>query len=151
MIATTKEQSERMLKCGIPADSADMTIHDFVTGTTSLLAEDYKNFRESDCPECFTPAWSLDKLISILPKELEEKNCTYQYDNYGDEGFFITDGSPYTLDGGLKITHNGTNYIIDYDWDGFVGFPPQSKELIEAVVLAIELLYANDYRFDDVK
>lgn len=149
MIATTKEQSERILKCGIPADSADMTIHDFVTGLTSLLAEDYKNFRESACPECFTPAWSLGKLISFLPRELDGFECHYQYDFFSDDCPEIVEGH-YTLEGELIILHSDT-WIVDYDLEGFVGHLPQSKDPIEAVIQAIELLHENGYRFNNVK
>lgn len=166
MIATTRKQSERLMKCGISADTADMA-YIYYDDEGQVSHDDYKevlNYEEADgyvelVPKKFNdydrslgnPAWSLSALFALLPKEMDAFECTCQYDNYGDEGLFITDIAKYILDGELKITHNGKNFIVDYDWDGFLGFPPQAEDPIEACVLAIELLHANGYKFDQVK
>lgn len=109
MIATTRQQSKRLLACGIKADTADMVF---------LYYDDegqcsYDNFKElvdngedADCsvdlvPKTFSdydtsytkdsPAWSLSALLELIPKEMDGFKCTFAYDNYGEEGFFITD------------------------------------------------------------
>lgn len=142
MIATTKEQSERILKCGIPADSADMH---YIKGILSVG----KLCWDKPFPKKLYPSWSLGRLIEFLPRELDDFECHYQYDFFSNDEPTITEGH-YTLEGELVIRHSNT-WIIDYDFYGFVGTMPQSKDPIEAVIRAIELLYANDYRFDDVK
>ncbi len=54
--------------------------------------------------------------------------------------------SPNIIDGELIIEHNDKNWVISYE-NGFCGLLPQSPDLIEAVILTIELLYANGYKF----
>lgn len=59
-IATTKEQSRRLLRCGVSADTADMMI----TPHNTLSANPYKSlFRDRG----HSPAWSLSALLSIMP------------------------------------------------------------------------------------
>lgn len=150
MIGTTKELSKRILKCGVPADSADMTIHDLVTGTTVLHTDNYNDFRNSPFPECFFPAWSLGNLISLLPHELDNFKCDYQYDFFSNDNPIIVEGC-YTLSGSLVICHNEKNWIVDYDIEGFLGLLPQSNNLFEAIIMTMELLYENGYKFDNKK
>ncbi len=55
MIATDKSQSQRLLACGVSADTADIT-----------------------------PAWSLSALLDILPKELTGYRMTHRYEPFAD-------------------------------------------------------------------
>lgn len=63
-IATTREQSDRLLKCGVPAESADMMI----TPHNTLSTNPYKSvFRDRG----HSPAWSLGRLLEMLPKKIK--------------------------------------------------------------------------------
>ena len=59
-IATTKEQSRRLLACGVPADTADMMF----TPHNTLSTEPYK---EALKDIGYIPVWSLSALLSIMP------------------------------------------------------------------------------------
>ena len=59
-IATTQDQSRRLLACGVPADTADMMF----TPHNTLSTEPYK---EALKDIGYIPAWSLSALLSIMP------------------------------------------------------------------------------------
>ena len=61
-IATTQDQSARLLRCGVSADTADMHIDNY----GELWASPYKDNQRKDEKD-FTPAWSLSALLSIMP------------------------------------------------------------------------------------
>lgn len=71
-IATTKEQSARLLQCGVPAESADMSWNKAKAANRDgyawlLLSE---NFLKSDNSDRCVPAWSLSALLELMPKEM---------------------------------------------------------------------------------
>lgn len=143
MIVTTKEQSDRLLKCGISEDTADIIRVN--KESPVLVISDYKDGK-SFYSQNISPAWSSSALMELLPKNMDGFVCTLQY-NVWTEDFSIVDDGSYMLDGDLCIKNNGTNWIVDYEF-GFYGNLPQSSNLIEAIILAIELLHANGYKFD---
>ena len=59
-IATTQDQSRRLLRCGVSADTADMMF----TPHNTLSTEPYK---EALKDIGYIPAWSLSALLSIMP------------------------------------------------------------------------------------
>lgn len=59
-IATDFSQSQRLLRCGVSADTADMMF----TPHNTLSTEPYK---EALKDRGYTPAWSLSALLSIMP------------------------------------------------------------------------------------
>ncbi|MBO7281044.1 MAG: hypothetical protein J6V00_07775 [Bacteroidaceae bacterium] len=65
-ICTTKEQSERLLALGLKKETADMYYLDY--GPIGLIPQikDIKTILEEDD----IPAWSLHRLIEMLPKEM---------------------------------------------------------------------------------
>ena len=74
-ICTTREQSERLLALGIKKETADMTIHIknddgwYVTAEPFYEWEDDMNTIPSlEETEPILPAWSLGKLIKLMPK-----------------------------------------------------------------------------------
>lgn len=146
MIATTHKQSQRLLACGVSANKADMALA--ISDCNILLTAPYPEmrdrFQEKDC----FPAWSLTCLLTdILPKHLDNFPFTKWYHPFLEDEIWEMD-TPGELNGDVQLSFNGTNWIVDYDWDGFTGHLPQSQNPIEAVVLAIELLHANGYKFD---
>lgn len=148
-IATTKEQSDRLIACGISSETADMCIDNY----NELWAAPYKDNQRKD-EKGFAPAWSLSRLLDILPKHLDSFQMTKWYppfiDEY-DEIEAVEMDTPSVLDGDVKLSFCGKTWAVDYDWDGFMGYIPQSENPIEAVVLAIELLHANGYKFNEIK
>ena len=77
-ICTSKIQSERLLALGLKKETADMcSVIDHVSDsgkweevdTIFSFTPDDWNFRES-----VTPRWSLHRLLSLIPKEIEVKN-----------------------------------------------------------------------------
>lgn len=143
-IATDYSQSQRLLRCGVSADTADMHIDNY----GELWASPYKdNQRKGE--KDFTPAWSLSRLLELLPKELNDFPFTKWYEPFQD-GWDISDIEiKCTINGEVKLYFSGKTWAVDYDWDGFKGRLPQSDDPIEACVLAIELLTANGYKLNE--
>ena len=76
-ICTTREQSERLLALGLKKETADMTIHIknddgwYVTAEPFYEWEDDMNtFPSLEEPEPILPAWSLGRLIEMLPSPI---------------------------------------------------------------------------------
>lgn len=65
-IATTSDQSQRLLRCGVSADTADMALADGNILLTAPYSEMRDRFNEKDC----SPSWSLSRLLELLPKEM---------------------------------------------------------------------------------
>ena len=68
-IATTQDQSQRLLRCGVPADTADMC---YDSGALSLMDYDSAVHERDSRREIYEviPAWSLSALLGLLPKEI---------------------------------------------------------------------------------
>lgn len=87
LIATTREQSDRLLKCGVQAESADMTLRTEsgeVNFSRHSLETELK-FYEYDDPKRhieICPAWSLSALLGLLPKEIEIDGYPYRISIY---------------------------------------------------------------------
>lgn len=167
-IATTSEQSQRLLRCGVSADTADMCWHGAIVprggsltsmpepseewdlGVTpySCMPEELQAAKLMEDYNEIQPAWSLSALLDILPKELTDYRMTHRYEPFTD--FVMTCCAPYFINGSLHLYHNGKKYVVDYDWDGFLGQMPCADDPIEACVLAIELLAANGYKLNEI-
>ena len=122
-ICTTQDQSARLLKCGVPAESADMSID---TDTDKLYLGAYSE-RVDKVHE--VPAWSLSRLLTLLPFKIPCCNFEFWLDvapiNYGKEwsvGYYCIE-KPRTIKG---LAH--------------------TESLIECAVQEIEWLSANGYK-----
>lgn len=145
MIATTQDQNQRLLRCGVSADTADM----YYLVDTLHIGPAFSDVWQNK-PKDLEPAWSLSRLLGLLPKTIGDFWMTKWYAPNVD-GFEIDDmENPYQLSGDFQLLHiGGGNYQVEYDWDGFRGKLPQSDNPIEACVLAIELLTANGYKLNE--
>lgn len=121
-ISTTQDQSARLLKCGVSADTADMMF----TPHNTLSTEPYK---EALKDRGYIPAWSLSRLLSLLPFKIHSGNFEFWLDvapiNFGTQwsiGYYCTE-KPRTIKG---LTH--------------------TESLIECAVQEIEWLSANGYK-----
>ena len=121
-ICTTQDQSARLLKCGVSTGTADMmfTLHN------TLSTEPYKETLEN---RGYTPAWSLSRLLTLLPFKIPCGNFEFWLDvapiNFGTQwsiGYYCTE-KPRTIKG-LKHT----------------------ESLIECAVQEIEWLTANGHK-----
>lgn len=160
-IATTKEQSARLLQCGVSPESADMCyqfIDECFNNTDNPICSTPKEqyatvsgYGFGDHRIHITPAWSLSALLGLLPKTISDFWMTKWFVPIVD-GFQIDDmENPYLLSGDFQLLHiGGGKYQVEYVWDGFIGKLPQSDNPIEACVLAVELLVANNYKLNQI-
>lgn len=93
-VCTTKEQSQRLLELGLKPETADMEIEIF-KGDNSISGYVSKGYWEAEISEELVeliPAWSLHRLIEILPSGIKQIDCYYnlifeknviQYEEYG--------------------------------------------------------------------
>lgn len=145
-IATDYSQSQRLLRCGVSADTADMI---GIEPNYGYECEPWSSMQGHDTRGYF-PAWSLSKMLGLLPKELNDFPFTKWYEPFQD-GWDISDKeSECTINGEVKLYFSDKTWAVDYDWDGFKGRLPQSDNPIEACVLVIELLRANGYKFNEI-
>ena len=154
-IATNPSQAKRLLACGVDPISADMYLsvnlnqgENYGKYSTHILGSDYLSIEDIIKMRDHSPAWSLSAAIELLPKHLDDFRLIKWYPPFLEDEIWEMDNEG-VLNGDVKLYSNGTNWIVDYDWDGFSGTLPQSKNPIEAVVLAVELLYANGYQFSN--
>lgn len=122
-ICTTQDQSSRLLKCGVPAESANVSID---TDTDKFYLGAYSE-RVDKVHE--VPAWSLSRLLSLLPFKIPCGNYEFRLYvapiNFGTQwsiGYYRTE-KPQTIKG-LKHT----------------------ESLIECAVQEIEWLSANGHK-----
>lgn len=88
MIATTLEQSRKLVELGISADTADMhyafsaiggaAFQDMIDASAMLLLENYNRKYP------YEPAWSLSALLDILPNDLDHTTtlCKGGWDDF---------------------------------------------------------------------
>ena len=102
-ICTTREQSERLLALGLKKETADMTIHIknddgwYVTAEPFYEWEDDMNTLSSlEETEPILPAWSLGRLIKLMPKtaimHTQEGDVRIDIDMYAIE-ILVSDNS----------------------------------------------------------
>lgn len=131
-IATTQDQSERLLQCGVSADTADTMF----TPHNTLSIEPYKQALKD---RGYIPAWSLSALLSLLPTSILSP--------MGNE--YMLELSRLRMHDAWEVQwFNGRERFRTYDkqkvfhklWD---------KSPIEACVKAIEWLTANGYKLNE--
>lgn len=89
MISTTKEQSARLLKCGVSADTANMSWHGNTLETFPQITYDMW---------LLTPAWSLSALCELLFKSghilsMQYERNEYRMQSFYSSGDFVTYGT----------------------------------------------------------
>lgn len=123
-IATTQDQSQRLLRCGVSADTADMAR--YVDDSVPMMPWDWTMGSYGGT----FPAWSLSALLGLLPDIITYGG--YQW------GMFMT-----------KLSKDCV--CISYArWDNFnstIGH--LSGDSIEVCVKAIEWLTENNYKLNE--
>lgn len=128
-ICTTQDQSARLLKCGVSADTADMI---GVEPDYGYECEPWSSMQGHDTRGYF-PAWSLSALLGLLPKEIKVDESPY--DEIQKYGLLI-----YPYMGGWQVDYQ---YCEDDECHCLKCV--YGADLIEACVKAIEWLSANGY------
>ena len=89
---TTRSQSERLLALGLKKETADMEIHSFKDDEQETFETGYANkgYMEPEFAEivdCF-PAWSLHRLIEMMPNEIFYEDSTLILGVFGDGVYY---------------------------------------------------------------
>lgn len=137
-IATTPEQSRRLLACGVSADTADMCWYiesgelniDILRLDTELIGcsyDDPKRHYE------YISAWSLSALLGLLPKEIYDEDGTSFY-------FSLAQEYP---------TNEDYNAAYKPCWDNGDAFiEKRSPSPFEACAQLVECLAADGYKLN---
>ena len=72
-ICTTREQSERLLALGLRKETADMIHVDYGGGNYIIRVYDWRTTSKVNM-EKHIPAWSLHRLLELLPKSIWHDN-----------------------------------------------------------------------------
>jgi hypothetical protein len=137
-IATTQDQSARLLRCGVSADTADMC---YDSGALSLMDYDSAVHERDSRRESYEviPAWSLSRLLSLLPTSIMSP--------LGNE--YMLELSKLRMHDAWEVQwFSGRDRFRTYDkkknfhklWD---------KSPIEACVKAIEWVTSNGYKLNE--
>lgn len=94
-ICTTKEQSERLLALGLKKETADMKYPCTTEYYVGILTEGMSslpmiiNTEDDEVTECDLPAWSLHRLIEMMPKQVKTPKPAYGW--HGEDLAFRID------------------------------------------------------------
>lgn len=127
-IATDNLQSQRLLRCGVSADTADMHISNY----GELWAAPYKDNQRKNEKD-FLPAWSLSALLGLLPRFIPDAGGDFSY---------ALKIQPCNLPG-------WTVCYYAYSLDKGKGYH-RSEDIIEACVQLIEWLTENNYKLNEL-
>lgn len=150
-IATTRDQSNRLLQCGVSADSADMCyqfIDDCVNNTDKPICstpkEQYNTligYGFGDSRIHITPAWSLSRLLELIPKEIDIEGYPYRISIYFENPDEPVVGNQWCLYYKPK-KHNEKSRIDDV--------PMYAPDLIECAVLMVEWLTRHNIKLNEL-
>lgn len=132
-ICTTKDQSARLLQCGVPAESADMYWDNHTIDEPFLETGEADDKRD-------TPAWSLSALLALLPTSIISPL-----------------GNEYRLELSKLRMHNAWEVQWWYNRSRFTTYDKQKKfhklwdkSPVGACVKAIEWLTSNGYKLNEI-
>lgn len=160
-IATDCSQSQRLLRCGVPADTADMCWHgaivprggsltsipepseewDLWAGPYSSMPEEMQAAKLMEDYNEIQPAWSLSTLLELLPKEIDIDGYPYRISIYFESSDEPVIGNQWCLFYKPKKHNEKSHYIDDV--------PMYAPDLIECSILMIEWLVANGYKLNE--
>lgn len=139
-IATTQDQSARLLRCEVSPDTADMCWTRFESDGEKyeqLSVMDESAYEVASLTPI--PAWSLSSLLGLLPKEIKVDESPY--DEIQKYGLLI-----YPYMGGWQVDYQ---YCEDDECHCLKCV--YGADLIEACVKAIEWLTANGYQLNGIE
>lgn len=125
-IATTRDQSARLLKCGVPAESADM-----FRWVNSYGQEFLETYHVPSPAVSLTPAWSLSALLTnVLPSNIrfEGHTCLLEI---------------------VSSNWQSDEQIWEVAYDIDLGV--EASDPIEACVQMVEMLIAQGYALNGIE
>lgn len=127
-ICTTKEQSQRLLDLGLKPETADMGWVKLLNGDGYVIAiaEDY-SFID-------IPAWSLHRLIEMMPKQVKTPKPTYGW---------VGEDLTFRMDDDLYIQYG--DWGIENEEYRFCGKGFYNSNLYDNIIECIEWLIKEDY------
>lgn len=136
-ISTTQEQSQRLLRCGVSADTADMLWSRLdETRDHNLYAIPWYTSRlpNRKITDNDFPAWSLSALLGLLPNEVFDKDSN---------GFYFSLSQEF-------LSCDDYNAAYNPCWDDGDELVEKSAPCpIEACVQLIEWLMENNYKLNE--
>ena len=148
-IATTREQSTRLLQCGVDPKTADMCWRTILCpsdnepwGDPQLLVLPYSAAKDIYAGDYVESAWSLSAMLGLLPKEIDIDGYAYRISIYFENPDEPVLGNQWCLYYKPKKKHNGKSRIDDV--------PRYAPDLIECAVLMIEWLTSNNYKLNQL-
>lgn len=139
-IATTQKQTDRLLKCGVPVESADFARYE--GDSVSMMEWDWSTGSYGGT----YAAWSLSALVALLPEKIEGghwltiqkcKAGEYAPVYYGIAYFKCKWDNPEDISNSTITTVGQLKHFTNPD-------------LIECAVLMIEWLTANNYKLNEL-
>lgn len=127
-ICTTKEQSERLLALGLKKETADMMYCKTAYGE-SITVKDDDYLEHLDFP-----AWSLHRLIEMMPKQVKTPKPTYGW--FGEDLTF-------RMDDDLYIQYE--DWGIENEEYRFCGKGFYNSNLYDNIIDCIEWLIKEGY------
>lgn len=127
-ISTTQEQSARLLRCGVSADTADMARYE--DDSVPMMPWDWTTGSYGGT----FPAWSLSTLLGLLPKEVFDKDSNGFYFSLAQEFSACDD-------------YNAAYRQCWNDGDDLV--EKSAPCPIEACVQLVEWLKENNYKLNE--
>lgn len=142
-LATTQNQSQRLLRCGVSTDTADMSWNKARAANRDgyswmLFSENFLKPYNSD--RCI-PAWSLSNLLGLLPKEIDIDGYSYRISIYFENPEEPVIGNQWRLCYKPKKNTEKSHYIDDV--------PMYAPDLIECAVLMVEWLTRHNYKLNE--
>lgn len=126
-IATTREQSERLLALGLKPGTADMSIPIKDNPNLNCSARPYNDWNGYWKHNKFViPAWSLSRLLEMMPTDIKD----LWYSLYID-----TEIAVYRVSYSTNEGNSGLQTLIKFD----------NNNLFDAIIEMISWLIANDY------
>lgn len=125
-ICTTREQSKRLLAMGVKQETADMSIPIKDNPNLYCSARPYHDWNGYWKRNRFViPAWSLSRLLEMIPKSIEQGN------------------RPNT---DLDINSDGMYWFVTYEELGYdVKHQEMKRDLFDAVIATVQWLIDNGH------
>jgi hypothetical protein len=129
-ICTTRSQSEALLKLGLKKETADMMYEGKFLGEIARIMPHETEMNHFKLWDSIIPAWSLHRLLSLIPKDIEFQ-VSPMY------------GRNYTLPIELQITCELDICYIELNREEFKGF--YGTDIYDSAIRCIEWLIKGGY------
>lgn len=124
-VATTREQSQRLLSLGVRIDTADMCwVDDKLFVSDEEQVRSFVEYPPEDKTDEFYPAWSLSRLLELIPKSIEQINRP---------------------NADLDINSDGVYWFVTYEELGYEVIHQEMKhDLFDAIISTIQWLISKN-------